>query len=209
MNSHLKQQRFILVIVAAATVMTIAWKPMFGWHRPYVNWAAWDLAQYLVDHGRDPRECLDLISIQIMAPQQGEQRALCVFEYAKIAKDSLACELLMPSNYGWNCLAAAEQIEDRLCWFDFTKSTENNSAGRMPECGGRQNSDASRCCDMARNLYVEKIDSCEPYADSEKFHDQCQELLALEKENIGLCDAIINDRIRSNCTVSVRAITQR
>jgi len=45
---------------------------IFGWHRPYINWAPWDLAEYLVKNGRPANECWDLIWFEIMSPTADE-----------------------------------------------------------------------------------------------------------------------------------------
>lgn len=80
------------------------WGTAFGWHRPYINWAPWDLATFLSEHKRPASECLDLIWFEILSPTQAEQRALCIFEYAKLTSDPSACELLMPGEYGLSCI---------------------------------------------------------------------------------------------------------
>ena len=64
-----------LIGTLALTVLALivyGWMTIFGWHRPYINWAPWDLAEYLVKNGRPANECWDLIWFEIMSPTADE-----------------------------------------------------------------------------------------------------------------------------------------
>ncbi|OIO55580.1 hypothetical protein AUJ46_01265 [Candidatus Peregrinibacteria bacterium CG1_02_54_53] len=103
----------------ALTVLALlayGWIAVFGWHRPYVNWMPWDLAEYLVKNQRPASECWDLVWFEIMAPSAAEQRALCIYTYAKLTFDPSACELLMPSEYGLSCIndVTAQEYKDHM-----------------------------------------------------------------------------------------------
>ncbi len=202
MNSHLTQQRFILGMISAAAVIGIIWKPVFGWHRPYVNWAPWDLAQYLADNERDPRECLDLISFEIMAPQQGEQRALCVFEYAKITKDPLACKLLKSGSYAMSCVGVARKTF-APCFLESMGSIRGGGIiTTRDECLKNGSSIAQeKCCIIARAAFDENFNDCSNLKDS--FKDQCIEELAMKKHDKNMCNEIMDENTQLACDVSV------
>jgi hypothetical protein len=103
-----------LIVLIGAVVLGYGWVAFFGWHRPYVNWAPWDLADYLAKNQRPVEECLDLVWFEIMSPTSAEQKALCIHEYAKLTQDPAACELLLPSEYGLSCInnVIAQEYKD-------------------------------------------------------------------------------------------------
>jgi hypothetical protein len=140
------------IIVGSALLLILAiavfWIPVFGFHKPYVNWAPWDLAEYLVKHDRPAQECFDLIWFEIMAPSQAEQRALCVFEYAQRSKQSSICNLLLPSEYGLACISNLwpEVLPDDGCGW-------NIKDPNIYECRPRGGSlvQSSDCADFSSN----------------------------------------------------------
>ena len=46
--------------------------------------------------------------IHIFGPSTVSRRRECVYTYASLTKDPSACELLMPSDYGFSCLGEVE-----------------------------------------------------------------------------------------------------
>lgn len=195
----------IVVTFIAISAMTYSWIHKHGFHRPYVNWGIRDLAEYLVQKNRSPEECFNLVWFDI-GMQAGEAQAECIYRYAELTKDPSACELLMPSSYGWDCLGAAEESNARMCWFDFSKERYSNSKPVMPECGGKNDSSSHRCCEMGKFLYVEKASNCDEFNDSATLHDQCLELMAKRDKNLVLCSQIEDENVRSGCEVAVRAL---
>jgi len=217
MNSLRKHRPFILGAIVAVALIGAAWGPVFGWHRPYVNWAPWDLAQYLADNGRDPRECLDLIFIEIMSPSQAEQQALCVFEYAKITKDPSACELLMPSSYGWSCLGVAQATRDE-CSIDYAKEvswviegTENDwKTASFNTCINTRTSDDQQnsCCYILQLTSDPNINDCSQFAEHKNYLDLCNSQLALKTKNPSLCGDITDSNKKAICEVQARSPTR-
>ncbi len=184
--------------------------PMTLWMLGYYPGApGWEVGRMAASRG-DVKLCEKIINLPwgifSMGPSVAEAQFLCIHEYASLTKDPSACELLMPSSYGWDCLGAAEESNARICWFDFSKERYSNSKPVMPECGGKNDSSARRCCEMAKFLYVEKELNCNEFNDSAPLHDQCLELVARRERDIHTCSQIQSDHIRTTCEVAVRAL---
>src|SRR5688572_5716417 len=77
----------------------------------YHNGIGWEVAKLIIERRGQAGDCKKIIHItpQLFAPSEGEQRASCVYEYAKLSKDPTACELLMPSRYGLDCVGVAQK----------------------------------------------------------------------------------------------------
>lgn len=178
---------------------------VFGWHRPYVNWAPWELAEYLVKNQRPVAECNDLLYLEIMAPSQAEQRALCVHEYAKIAKDPSACELLMPSSYGLSCVGGAQDFDPCVMLADSGKSVGGKGIETTYDrcLNGSQTTQNHVCCRMAKVLYGQEKE-CTSFPTGE-LSDQCHHILGVKNKEINECAKIANPRNRTGCEVIVRA----
>ncbi len=184
----MKHFRFSTVVISIFFVLLVVlgWGKALGWHRPYVNWLPWDLASYLEKNYRDPRECLDLIWFQIMSPTQAEQRAPCVYEYAKSAKQPTACELLMPSKYGLSCIGEiwGPLIDESNChWY-------HNNAVRCFE--SEVLSPHIYTCNESGNANI----------------DECWHRIAFKKKDTKICDSIKNLTLRSVCKVRIETWTQ-
>ncbi len=172
------------------------------------------VAKKLVDEKRDASDCFKTYQIGWSYPPIEESRFACVREYAKLTKNPSACELLMPSDYGWDCLGAAEEPNSRQCWFDFGSSPTQVGSGdtyvTFPECAhSPKKMEGNRCCELADILYIKKQESCKPLQDHQILYDQCQELLARRELAIDMCSSIYSPHVRSSCEVSVRALLKK
>lgn len=169
------------------------------------------LAEKLVRQERPAKDCFLFRTFDIwFRPTTYELQMRCVREYAKLTKDPTACELLMPSDYGWSCLGAAMKPNSRLCWFNFGTDPAEVGSGdarvTLPECAQNPSALPGRCCELAGILYIDKEQSCDSVKDSPIVHDQCLELLARRERNISMCADIGSDHIRSACEVAVKAL---
>lgn len=68
-----------------------------------VNMDSKELAQEAARE-KDPTICANIINYGFLGPSTGESRSHCVYTYAKLANDPTACSLIMPSDYGLNCI---------------------------------------------------------------------------------------------------------
>ena len=204
-------KKFIKIIIGSIfiCIVYIFTAPLALWVIGYYpDGVGWKVAQEIVRNKGNVSDCKKIIHTisHPFSPTAGEQRSSCIYDYAKLTKDPSACELLMPSSYGWDCLGAAEEANARICWFDFGKNTQKIGNTILPECGGRTDSVASRCCNMAKFVYIEKGLDCDRYSDSVPLHDQCLELVARREKNIDLCTGIHNKNVLSACRVAVSSL---
>jgi hypothetical protein len=66
----------------------------------------WKLAEKLVQEHRPAKDCYLYRTTDLgPRPSTYEQQMSCIHEYAKLAKDPSACELLLPGEYGLSCLS--------------------------------------------------------------------------------------------------------
>lgn len=203
---HKKYEQLMVGLIAIAALIGATWGPLFGWHRPYINWAPWDLAQYLAENDRDPHECLDLIFYEIMSPPQAEQRALCVFEYAKILKNPKVCELLMPSNYGLSCVGVARE-KFQPCFLGGDDSIRGIGIETTKDkcLNGDIQTKNHSCCVISRITSESMEDECSGLIDYDA-RNQCYDQLAFKKRDPTYCKNIPHENMRIACEVTTTAI---
>ena len=54
-------------------------------------------------HGK-PTDCFKLRSLDLLGPTDGTRQNLCVYELAQLLRDPTICELLLPGDYGMECI---------------------------------------------------------------------------------------------------------
>ncbi len=201
------------IAAISAVIVMVLYPKIFGWHRPYINWSPWELAEYLVEKNRPASECFDLHWFEILSPTQAEQRALCVYEYAKRKKDPSACELLMPSSYGLSCVGVAEvhlpcdvtSIPYSVYWRDGDREqTEHITNCLLPN--SRRSELGNQCCEIAKVTFLEKENDCSGVKDNTPIYDHCLYSLAWKLRNPVHCFDIVNINARSACEVQTKAI---
>lgn len=149
-----------------------------------------------------------------MSPSEAEQQALCVYEYAKLTKDPSACELLLPSSYGWDCLRAAQATAD-ACSFDYGKNVawrlgddvyDPWKNATIEECKNDKNLSAQgqKCCYIFQLEKDPEDDACSRFAGEEKFMNTCLAELATRKKNPTLCKEITDDNKRVICELRAK-----
>jgi hypothetical protein len=200
------------IVALGIVIVAVLCLKAFGWHRPYINWLPWDLAQYLVEKGRPASECFDLIWFSILSPTQAEQRALCVYEYAKRKKDPSACELLMPSSYGLYCVGGAE---DFYLPCESEKYTVHWNEDHVPHEATLQECETSeigmsvlgrQCCVVGRTRYILSENDCSPVRENTPIYDRCLYGLAWKNKDPQLCNEITNSNAKAACTVQSAAL---
>lgn len=216
--SDLQHMRKILLIIGA-----VAFAPVVYWMGAYTflmiigyhpDAIGIELAPLLVERGKGVEECTQIIHPipHPFSPSAREQQASCIHRYASLKKDPSACNLLMPSDYGWSCLGAAEEPNQRWCWFDFGKDPAIVGRGAisiaMTECKNNPYSMRdNRCCELATALYINHEQHCKAFEQGpQQLHDQCLELLANRERNMNYCSFITSANVKAACEVSSRAL---
>jgi hypothetical protein len=175
-----------------------------------------DLAQEIFEEGGSVTRCMHLQwSLPGMGPTLEQQRHRCVLEYADIAKDPSACELLMPSSYGWSCLGVS-QISADSCSIDFKKTvswpidalnnkweTESFSKCLHSDTG---NTTRDSCCYLLRLTSDPAISDCSRFNNDENFMNLCLSQLALKEGNEILCKEITDRNKRAICVMQARYV---
>src|SRR3989338_242052 len=194
-----------LTIAILVGIAGVAWyDKTLGWHRPYVNWDYDELAAYLVEHDREASECWDLIVFDPMGPQPAQQRASCIYEYAKLKKDPLVCELLMPSSYGLDCVGGAISTYHRPCALGRDRSVTwaNGGKATLQQC---IEGNDHECCIAAQARFIINFHSCESI-NTPDIHDQCLSDLAFKNADPSHCSGIESPLVKSACTVEASAL---
>jgi len=167
------------------------------------------LAQYLVDHRLPVSDCRKLMHLERgAAPSVSEKRLECVIRYAAIVKDPSICELLMPSEYGMNCVGGA--IHEQPCWLAMDRSVRwTGGQASLRECEKKDNkrsAEGNLCCHVARVRSLKHVNDCSPVANRQDMFDQCQYAIAMKNHDPSACTTIVNDNIRSACDVQTNAL---
>ncbi len=148
-----------------------------------VDIAPWELAEQIIETKKDPSYCFELQqSIPVMGPTIESKRTHCVFEYAKLANEPSACSLLMPSEYGLDCIGEI-----------WGKATDQSN------CHWYKNN-AVRC--FEGSALTPHIYECT--ASGKAMIDECWHRIAFKEKDPERCDSIKNEILRSVCKVRIK-----
>jgi hypothetical protein len=170
-----------------------------------------DLAQEIYDEGDSVSRCINLQwSLPTMGPTLDDQRSRCVLEYADIAKDPKACQLIMPSNYGLTCVGYAEDphpcsyVHDDIFWEDNGVKEKTN----MENCAKDEQKSftGAACCLIANISRNENENDCSSLVSDERLFNQCVYMLAFKKRDPSLCGQISKRRTKDACEVMTKAV---
>ena len=212
-NMRFVKGSFLLILLASFA--GYIWISVFGWHRPYINWMPWELADYLVKHQRSYRECDDLIWFEIMSPTEADQRAGCIYEYAKLTQDPSACELLLPSDYGWSCLGEisgavfegkpcrySSVSDDVYCNKSFSEGELTIEHPQMENCSLYKRNDLREWCYFERTAQLKETHECNAISHP-IVHDYCEYNYAIKMRDPLLCSAVKDKKRQDFCTTYV------
>jgi hypothetical protein len=172
----------IPLIVVGGLVVLPSILRLFGWH---ITSNGGSVAPYLVEHHRSPRECHNIIYLNL-TPSPSEVRIGCIAQYAWITKDPTACELLMPSEYGRSCIwEAIHQIDEKITC-DYFKEH------------------GILCYDREGKQY--KNPQCSDFVFDALLQQRCELEYAIIKHEPERCAAITNTGYRAGCELGVRYI---
>jgi len=197
----------LMITLASLIVTYIFIYPIILYFLGYYPWGVgWDVAKTIVEKDGNVYDCKKIIHpiAEPMSPTAGEQRSSCIHEYAKLTKDPSACELLMPSNYGWDCVGVAEDFDPCIMLADSNKTVKGQGIETTYEECSSDDSDAQThvCCKMARILYENETD-CTTFPEG-SLKDQCHHIRGVKEIDANQCNQIENERNRTGCNVIVR-----
>ncbi|PIR48151.1 hypothetical protein COU80_06010 [Candidatus Peregrinibacteria bacterium CG10_big_fil_rev_8_21_14_0_10_55_24] len=151
----------------------------------------------------------------VIGPQAGEQRALCIYTYAKLTSDPSACELLMPSAYGWSCLGelSGTVFEGKPCNYSSVRDevycNRNFSEGELTieqpqieDCNLYSRTDLREWCHFERTKRREGVHECNAI-NHPMVLDYCEYNYAIKMRDPSLCAAVKDEERRSFCTTYV------
>lgn len=198
-------KRFLIMIIGTISLYVIVY-PFFLFLLGYYPWGvSWDVAQKIVEKGGTVADCKKIIHpiADPMSPTQGEQRAGCIYDVAKLTKDPSACELLMPSSYGLDCVGAAEDFDPCIMLADDKKTVKGQGLETTYDSCQNGPNVKHVCCSMARVLYSDER-NCGNFPQGE-LRDQCHHIVGVRMKKIEECALIENERNKIGCEVVVRA----
>lgn len=175
----------LAAIPIAAIILLPLWLPVglqaIGF---CVNCPGWKVAEDIIAKGKDVNVCSKILIMpwRIYSPTGAEQRELCVFRFAKFAKDPSACELLMPSEYGLGCIGNiwGPLIDESNChWYKENEVRCFEGEALTPHI---------YACDQTH------IDS---------LPDECIHRIAFKEKNEERCDIIANATLQQVCKTRI------
>ncbi len=152
-----------------------------------------------------------IVYARFMGPTAGSRTRECIYTYAELTKDPSACELLMPSDYGWSCLGGVESklYEGYGCGntnelINCTGDIHIPNRG-IENCASYQDQVVRDWCHSERtenlaNTYECNLVSAEP----EHARDECNHKYAYKLRDASKCSVIRNDSRRHLCEMEVK-----
>ena len=211
LRSHLV---LAIVTVVAFAGGVLAWPYSFELRRVYINWNPYTLAQHIVNEGRSPDECWNLVVLDPFGPQPAQLRAGCVYQVAMLTLNPSVCELLLPSDYGLECLSTVggKLFSGQPCYFTSRNEVycnRNSPEGEVlltkPEignCATYQRKDLREWCWGTRTWWLPGIHEC-GYINHPIVRYECEEGYAFKEKDASFCSAIQNEERKQYCEIRV------
>jgi len=157
-------------------------------------------------------ECDRIISYGLFGPPSGEVRRMCIRKYAEITQDPTACELLMPSNYGWDCLGTVASLLNTGFGCSSYASGEiycsSGVRGRnigVDDCKKYKEADLKYWCYGERTRTLAGVYDCDKIpADPLILREECQRWHAYKLKDASQCSPIRDDKLRKVCELKVK-----
>ena len=198
----------LLFLAGSALMAGIYWS--FGY---YVNIPGWKMGQIAAEK-ESVEECELLRKTWYFGGfDSGDMhRSECIHTYASLTLDPTACELLMPSEYGFSCIGAAEGAQ-RLCSIDYGRKVgwgsyldDTRKEASIEDClaGNIKDKIGKRCCHISMIANIRDFNDCSQLSEDKTFFDECIHQLALKNGDAGICKSIIDSRSRVACSLRAK-----
>lgn len=156
---------------------------LFGY---FPNYIGSDAAEYIASHSKDPKDCLKIVHTisHPFSPSQSEQRSNCLYLVGHKLNDPTACEFLMPSRYGLNCIGeiVAKIADPVMC-----NIVENNNI---------------ICFDEKDTKYVNP--DCSAFEKDSMMRDRCLGEFGEKNSDPALCKEISNQKLKEGCEIYIK-----
>ncbi len=220
---------FIAVAVGLATIL-IAFHILGKYHFGSGVVDAKNIAEQLVQERKDVNECWNIISFLPTYPPMASIRARCVYHFAQIARDPAACELIMPSKYGEDCISnvvwsntasplwsapCTVDPEHLSCYIDIPfnphkdhQDKEANASFPYSSCEKITDQSIRELCFYGAGLYGEaktlrQRNPCDQIVSNQELHEVCWYSASFTLKDPSLCSRIQNPIRSSACEVRI------
>ena len=170
------------------------------------------LAEKLINEKRPAKDCFLYRTLDLgPRPTTYELQMECVYEYASLTLDPTACELLLPSDYGWSCLGEvasslfngkpcrySEPQDNLYCNKNFSEGELTIDHPQVDNCDLYNRSDLKDWCHFERTKRFKEIYECN-FVKHEIVKDYCEYNYALKMRDPSLCSPIKDPSRRSFC----------
>lgn len=206
---------FLIILFVIPSIFYV-WYLLTGKHIQRLSYSnAPTVAQTIVDKGWDAKECFNLKLNPfelIRYPTESQHQTGCVSQVAFLKKDPSACELLMPSDYGFSCVGAAEAVSYQ-CTLDYGRVIEwgsyidnTHERATLAECisGSVTSALGKDCCTISKAANIQGFDDCSSLESNSSLHDVCLSYLALKLGVSNSCNQITEPSMKSACMLRVK-----
>lgn len=206
----------LLFVTGSGVMAGTYW--LFGYYVNIPGWRMGEIAAKL----NDVSACDDLRKTWYFGGfDSGDMhRSECIHTFARLTKDPSACELLMPTQYAWSCLGAAQAKGD-ACSINFgrdvtwaeTPYTDIRKA-TLDECKrGTVTTEKGRgCCHILLLSSEKDVDDCSRFEGSEGFErndsylNLCLSQLAMKRRDESVCAKITDSNARTICELQAKYV---
>lgn len=213
---------FLIILFVIPSIFYV-WYLLTGKHIQRLSYSnAPTVAQTIVDKGWDAKECFNLKLNPfelIRYPTESQHQTGCVSQVAFLKKDPSACELLMPSDYAWDCLGSVENqlykgitcvynkgSDDVYCNQFYSEGEIELKNPQIENCSLYQRKDLREWCHLERTKRLEAYE-CSSIS-NEVMHDYCHLQYAIKRGGVEFCAASLKDDRRAFCEERVRMSTR-
>ena len=172
-----------------------------------------DIAEDIIRREKGAETCKRILDFDpFPSPSAEEQTSLCIHEYAKLTKDPSACELLLPGEYGWDCLGTVASLLNTgsgcssyasgeiLC----ASGVKGRSVG-VDDCKLYHGKDLQFWCYIERTRTLEGVNDCQKISDEYPLvKDECSRWYAYKKKDPSLCSLVRDDKLRKICELKIK-----
>ncbi len=175
-----------------------------------INKSGVDVAKIAIAKNLGPSECFRIVRFDPFdSPSTSTQENLCIYTYAELTKDPSACELLMPSRYGLDCVGVAMDFR-RPCALGNDRSVSGNGIdATLQECvTGPDSLKNNSCCLVSKARFITTFNDCSGVTGSQDMKDECQYNLAFKNHDSSYCASIAHENLRAACEVESKALKE-